>query len=202
MKHSVPDGRTRRAIANRESILEAANEIFLTKGYFDNTMMDISQKAGVGYGTLYTHFNGKEDILKHLIDEVASDFDQIVSVPYHPKSANEVEQRISQELEYLLNLAVKHRPILKVSYQAMGISQDIKDHWNQIFKKHIHKAMHDYSYSFSKGLTKAELDPKIVAKSIVFLAKEFFWDVVLEKENSIENVSKNIAALFIFGAYR
>lgn len=189
-------------MANRQAILKAAREIFLENGFDDNTMLEISQRAGVGYGTLYTHFKGKDDILRHLIDEIATDFGRLVNIPYRPESAKEVEERIAQEINYLLNLALKHRAILKVSYQAMGQSQVIKDHWNSIFDRHVNKAIEDYSYSFEKGLTKTGLTPHIVAKSCVFMIKEFFWEVVLEKEDDIDKISKEVAYLFLHGAYR
>jgi AcrR family transcriptional regulator len=202
LKNSDTDGRTRRGTANRQAILNAAKKIFLEKGFDDNTMLEISQIAGVGYGTLYTHFNGKDDILKHLIDEIASDFSRLVNIPYRPESAKEVEIRIAKEIKYLLKLAQKHKAILKVAYQAMGQSQVIKEHWNLIFESHISKAIDDYSYSFKKGLTKTGLTPRIVAKANVFIIKEFFWDVVHEKETDIDKISKEVAYLFLHGAYR
>ena len=202
MKYPVTDGRTRRGIANREAILRAAREIFLENGFDDNTMLEISQRAGVGYGTLYTHFKGKDDILRCLIDEIASDFDHLVNIPYRPENAKEVEERIAQEITYLLNLALKHRDILKVAYQAMGQSQVIKDHWDLIFERYINKSIEDYSYSFEKGLTKTGLTPHIVAKVCVFIIKEFFWDVVLEKEFDIDKIGKEVSYIFLHGAYR
>lgn len=202
MNHLVKDGRSRRGIANKKSILGAAREIFQEKGYDDNTMLDISRKAGVGYGTLYTHFKGKDDILMHLIDGINADFEQVISKPYQPDTAKDVEQRTAQEISYLLNLAVKHMSILKVAYQAMGQSQIIKEHWDNIFERHIKKAMEDYYYSYKKGLTKTGLTPHIIVKAHIFIIKEFFWDVVLEKEDDIDRISKDIAALFLYGAYR
>ena len=200
--HTITDGRKRRSFASRKAILKAAREIFLEKGYSNNTMMEISVRAAVGYGTLYTHFSGKDDILNHLINEISEDFRRLVNLPYNPESVRDVELRISQEIAYLLKLAQKHRPILRVTYQAMGLSQSVRNYWEKIFQQHIDKAVHDYSYSFSKGLTKTGLDPAIVAKSCVFMIKEFFWAVVLEKEDDIENIGKNVASLFLHGAYR
>lgn len=201
-KHTITDGRKRRSFASRSAILKAAREIFLEKGYNNNSMLDISVKAGVGYGTLYTHFTGKDDILNHLINEISEDFGRLVNLPYNPESTKDVELRISQEIAYLLKLAKKHRSILRVTYQAMGLSESVREHWDHIFQQYIDKAISDYAYSFSRGLTKTGLDPSIVAKSCVFMIKEFFWAVVLEREYDIDNISKNVAALFLYGAYR
>ncbi len=202
MKQKITDGRKRRSHASQQSILAAAKEIFLEHGYNNNSMMDISRQAGVGYGTLYTHFSGKDDILNHLIDEIADDFSKIVNIPYTPQSSQDVETRISQEIIYLLQLAKKHRDLLKVTYEATGQSDVVREHWNGIFQKHIDKSIDDYSYSIEKGLAKSGFEKRIVAQSIVYMVKEFFWAVVLGKEDDIETISKNVTSLFLYGVYR
>lgn len=202
MRKKTTDGRTRRKIANRQAILGAARDIFLTKGYTDNTMLDISQKAGVGYGTLYGHFNGKDDMLKHLIAEVVTEFNRIIYLPYKPETIEDVKLRQAQEAKYVLELAKANSDILQIAYEAMGRSKTIKDYLEEQFEEYINKATEDLSYSRSKGFTKSGLDTRLAAKSIVYMTREFFWDVVLEKETDIEAISNNITAIYLSGAYR
>ncbi len=202
MKHTVADGRKRRGLANRQSILKAAEEIFLKSGYSDNTMMDISRKAGVGYGTLYTHFKGKDDILKNLMNEIAEDFNKILYRPYEPNSIHEVEQRQVQEIRHVLQLAVKHRLLLQIIYQAMGRSSTIQNYLEDLFQQYIDKAVEDYAYSCNKGLAKMHIRHEVAAKTIVYMIKEYFWDVVLDRENDIETISKNITSIYLHGAYK
>ncbi|MFO7952161.1 MAG: TetR/AcrR family transcriptional regulator [Bacillota bacterium] len=200
MGQKAVDGRTRRKMANRQAILKAAKDVFLTKGYTNNTMMEISQKAGVGYGTLYSHFKGKDDMLKSLIAEVVSEFNSIISLPYQPETIEDVEFRQVRETRYLLQLAMDNRHILQIAYEAMGRSETIKTSLDDQFKVYIDKAIEDLSYLCKKGLTKAGLNKELAAKSIVYLSKEFFWDVVLENESDIEAISKNITAIYLYGA--
>ena len=44
----------------RKTILEAAEQLFLTKGYDNTTMQDVAEKAGYSKGTLYNTFETKE----------------------------------------------------------------------------------------------------------------------------------------------
>ena len=44
----------------RKTILEAAEKLFLTKGYDNTTMQDVAEKAGYSKGTLYNTFETKE----------------------------------------------------------------------------------------------------------------------------------------------
>jgi AcrR family transcriptional regulator len=48
---------------NRESILEVAREAFTRSGA-DASLDEIAKQAGVGPGTLYRHFPGREELLK------------------------------------------------------------------------------------------------------------------------------------------
>ncbi|MCR5267928.1 MAG: TetR/AcrR family transcriptional regulator [Lachnospiraceae bacterium] len=54
----------------REEILDAAEELFVTKGYEQATTVDIMQKVGIAKGTLYYHFTSKEEILDALIERM------------------------------------------------------------------------------------------------------------------------------------
>ncbi len=53
----------------KEKIFNAAIDIISQKGFYKATMDEIADKAGVAKGTLYYHFNSKDDILIFLIDE-------------------------------------------------------------------------------------------------------------------------------------
>jgi AcrR family transcriptional regulator len=45
-----------------DAILDAAYDVFSTKGYHNSTVDDIAQQAGVSKGTCYQYFTGKEEL--------------------------------------------------------------------------------------------------------------------------------------------
>lgn len=51
----------------KERVLEAALEVFSQKGFHPATMDEIAEKAGVGKGTLYRHFETKEKLFSELV---------------------------------------------------------------------------------------------------------------------------------------
>lgn len=52
----------------KNEILDAADELFVQKGFDGTSTNDILQKVGIARGTLYYHFKSKEDIMDALID--------------------------------------------------------------------------------------------------------------------------------------
>ncbi|MDX1934081.1 MAG: TetR/AcrR family transcriptional regulator [Capsulimonadales bacterium] len=54
----------------RQLILESAQRLFLHYGYKKTTIDDIAQEAGIGKGTVYLYFDGKEEILLTIAAEV------------------------------------------------------------------------------------------------------------------------------------
>ena len=58
------------ALQTTESLLDAALDVFLDKGYSATTLQDIAEHAGVTRGALYWHFKGKEDVYRGLFERV------------------------------------------------------------------------------------------------------------------------------------
>ena len=52
----------------RNEILDAVDELFGQKGFDGTSTNDILEKVGIARGTLYYHFESKEDIMDALID--------------------------------------------------------------------------------------------------------------------------------------
>ncbi len=58
------------AIERRNEILDAAEELFVTKGYDKTSTNDILDRVGIARGTLYYHFKSKEEILNAMIERI------------------------------------------------------------------------------------------------------------------------------------
>src|SRR3989304_10445558 len=69
------------AVANRERILEAAREVFARRGLAAE-VREIAEQAGVGIGTLYRHFEGREGLLAALLKETKQALLQRLQAPW------------------------------------------------------------------------------------------------------------------------
>lgn len=55
------------ASVRRDEILDAAEQLFVTKGFDGTSTGDILERVGIARGTLYYHFGSKEEILDAMI---------------------------------------------------------------------------------------------------------------------------------------
>jgi AcrR family transcriptional regulator len=68
--------REREKLARRETIIEAAKELFYQKGFPDTTMEEIASAAEVSKGTLYLYFSSKDELYVSIILEGFQIIDQ------------------------------------------------------------------------------------------------------------------------------
>lgn len=85
----------------RERILDEAYELFLMKGFQSTKIIDISEAAGIGKGTVYEYFDSKEEIIYELFKTRAAG-------PYQdlPRLINKertCEDKIKAYVEFELN---------------------------------------------------------------------------------------------------
>lgn len=53
----------------KQLLLEAAREVFSRRGYHEATIGDITAEAGVGKGTFYLYFRGKEELFQEVVKD-------------------------------------------------------------------------------------------------------------------------------------
>ncbi len=58
----------------REKIMQAARELFNTKGFNATTISDLVEATGMQKGSLYFHFSGKEAIAREVLAEATDEF--------------------------------------------------------------------------------------------------------------------------------
>ena len=63
----MEDGTLSKGERTRQSILQAAYELFLEKGYAATSMRAIAERTGLALGGIYNHFENKEAIFSELI---------------------------------------------------------------------------------------------------------------------------------------
>ena len=62
--------------ASKEKIIDAALELFATRGYLATSITAIGQRAGISKGLMYHYFESKEQLLREMINDLMSQGEQ------------------------------------------------------------------------------------------------------------------------------
>jgi len=187
-----------RSRITRKLILDTALEVFLAEGYTKTTIAKISEQAKVGYGTVYSHFKGKDDILNKVVDNVLTEFYNLLAVPFAPATLQDARKAYYELVLTSFRLSEQHRPIMKVYQEALGQSTSIEEHWQSVIDRFIKSSANSFAYTQQKKLS-SDFDIQIVAKAYILLVDRFIWEVVNEHENNLEYIADTIIEMLFHG---
>ncbi len=105
----------------RRAILRAAADVFVEQGFHAARIQDIAERARIGVGTVYNHFEQKEDVLQALLEEhTAALAERFTAHAAGLDFATDLERRLSRMLAY----KDEHRAffVLVMEYGLMGPS--------------------------------------------------------------------------------
>lgn len=68
------------ALATRNALLDAAEQVFLRQGVAGTSLNDIAEAAGTTRGAIYWHFKDKADLFNAMMDRVALPLQQALSL--------------------------------------------------------------------------------------------------------------------------
>jgi len=109
--------------ATRRRLLAAAEELFGTLGYHETTVARLTEAAGVGLGTFYLHFPGKQELLAELVHRTTRRLTALVAA-----AVDGVEHRLAQEVLALRAFFVfigRHGRMYRVVQEAEFVSREI-----------------------------------------------------------------------------
>lgn len=131
----------------RERILDAALNVFSTKGYHDTRLDEIVDESGTSKGSIYFYFPNKEKLFTALVDKFANIIERKVREAVHDDEPG--IQRVQAALEAVLNTFGKYRRPAKVLLvQASGLGQifeekrmDVHNRFSDLIKEYLDEAV-------------------------------------------------------------
>src|SRR5512143_3975970 len=89
----VKERREREKLETRDKILDAARELFITRGYEGVSMRKVAEKIEYSPTAIYVHFADKEDLFHQLCQE---DFARLAAVFHGAGMPSDPVERIQQ----------------------------------------------------------------------------------------------------------
>ncbi|MEH7235871.1 TetR/AcrR family transcriptional regulator [Bacillus sp. JJ1562] len=196
------DGRHLRAMKTRYKIINSARHVFLREGFQNTTIKQIIEHAQIGYGTAYSHFDGKDDILIFLMEDVMKEFFEIAHTPFFPSTREEAKEIILGQILRFLKIAETERDIMKVFSEGIGISPIANEKWEDIRQGFIQSITKDITYSQRNGLARTDLKAEIAARMWFYANEMYQWEIVFEKNKSpMEEIAETIVTIYVDAIY-
>ncbi|WP_051276388.1 TetR/AcrR family transcriptional regulator [Desulfovirgula thermocuniculi] len=142
--------KTARGKATFRRLLEAAEEVFGEKGYFEASVTDIITRAGVAQGTFYLYFRTKKDIFRHLILHLHHEVRKNVQM-----AVAHLSDRIEAEKQGMLafhRFILKHRNLYRLLRDLELVDEDL-------FKWYYKSFAERYAKRLAEAIEKGEIRP-------------------------------------------
>ncbi|MBA4417392.1 MAG: hypothetical protein C0392_05725 [Syntrophus sp. (in: bacteria)] len=103
----------------RDSIIETSIKQFLAKGFVGTSVIEISRAVGIAKGTVYCHFESKEQILDSILDKYAKEFLD-GAIDEVSKCEGDFLTRFKVFFKYTTEFGRDHRELMLVWHTLLG----------------------------------------------------------------------------------
>lgn len=203
MKNSTLSSRKHRSLETKKKLLHSGYTIFINNGFQKTTITQIIKHAETGYGTAYVYFKNKDDLLISLMEDVMNRFYNIAERSFSPQTKEEARIMIQNQVRAFLQLANEERAILQVVEEAIGLSREIRQKWDEIRERFITSIKQDITYSQESGLAPPNLNKEIVARGWFSMNESFLWTITQnDKKINLEEIVYTLTEMYTTGLYK
>jgi TetR/AcrR family fatty acid metabolism transcriptional regulator len=192
----------RQRLEREDLILQAAEDIFAEKGYYNTAMDEIAARVGIAKGTLYLHFACKEDMVVALLKRKLQTFkDKIESITNEEGTAR--EKLVAILYIMYTDVVDSHYRLIFSFYHSSDIPPllrekraEINDLFSQIARS--------ISFLIDEGKANGDLDASIPTEIIVsiffsLLPPPAYKRLVVEGSMQPEKLAAYIERVFFHG---
>lgn len=191
------------ALQTRENLLNAGRIIFLEKGFQKATMTQINELAKTGYGTAYLYFRNKDELFTALMENIMKKMYEVADRPFQPQTKQEAYAQIKEQTRLFLQLALEEKEMMQAIKEATGVSEIVREKWNQIRLRFITGITKDITQVQQSGLARIKVNTVLIAKGWFYMNEQLMWDLVLNAiTDDINDIAETITDLYTGGLYK
>ncbi|GAA2714371.1 TetR/AcrR family transcriptional regulator [Actinoplanes palleronii] len=152
---------TARGRRTRDALLAAGRELLEARGWAGFTPEQVAQAAGVSYGTFYTYFESKDDLLRAVVRAVAEELftESLVG----PDAAGDPYARIVEANRGYLKAWRGASRVLRLVEQGADTDDTLRQMLLEVRELYVHRGAEGLRRLQEAGLANPELDPRLTA---------------------------------------
>ncbi len=179
--HKMPR-KVREKLARKREILDAALELFVTKGYSHTSMQEIAKRAEFAVGTLYKFFPTKKDLYKELMLEKAKEIHKAIMAAFD--EASDPFQIIKKVIEAKVKILRENALLVKVYFSEIweakfGLKSTLTKEIREMYGEYLKRLEEVFNTGVKCGIFEP-IDPRFYA-----IAFDGFTNAIIVE--SIEN---------------
>ena len=132
--------KTKVGLSKMNKLIEAAEELFTTKGFYQTSISDICKSAKTAVGTFYIYFDTKTDIYRYMMEKYERAIKHQLSDAI--KDCTSRQEREREGIKCFIKYAVRTPNIYNIIWGSLSVDR-------QLFN--------DYYISFAESYTKSLL---------------------------------------------
>ena len=192
-----PASPKRRTAPPFETIVEAAAELFGSKGYANTSMQDVADRVRIAKPTLYVHSKSKLGLLEAVYDQVLTDGDEVLTIA---EEVLDPRQRLETFIARWTELTIRRRTLVHAFFaNETELPAHLAEHYRAWSAISLHRIRAMVTRGQDAGAFRADLDATTVAFAIVSATQ---WTVRWwreEGDRGLDEVIRTQAALVLDG---
>lgn len=173
---------TERGRRTRTGLLDAGRALFEERGFAETGIDDVAGRAGVSHGTFYTYFDGKEALLREIVDAVVRDIFAAGRVGALVPEDDAYARIEAANRLYLQSLTTNAR-ILRVLETVGDTHEGFRRLRIQLREGFVSRGMEGLVRLQQAGLADATLPPRATASALGAMVEAFahLWQDPVEE---------------------
>jgi AcrR family transcriptional regulator len=166
--------------ARRQSLVDAASELFAQKGYHATTVDDITRGAGVAKGTFYLYFSEKREVYYEVVRAFMNLIKDIGGkVGENPASPNEFYERAEAAANELMGVFLDNHELARLAYrESMGLDKELESMVSRFYREVAEVEAKNIRTAQDLGMIRRDIDPLLVAYSHIGIVERVLLAIV------------------------
>lgn len=157
--------RSGRGEQTRARLLEAAEEVFAEQGFYEASIVKITERAGVAQGTFYLYFGSKQEIFEQLVDDLNRRIRRTLAAAVSGCTSRVEAERAG--LAAYLRFSAEHSTLYRIIHQADIVSPGA-------MRRHYERLARPYARGLKEAMDSGEIapaDPDVLAWALMAIGE-------------------------------
>ena len=181
----------------KKILLRCAKEIFSEKGYYQTSISNIIERAGVARGTFYLYFQSKRDVFNSILDELVKALGEIMK-PIDLNSSTPPLEQLRNILRSIAILALEDPDMPRILLnRAIGLDKEFDMKLREFYGAVQGKVESALQHGIALGLVR-KCNTQMTACCILGCVKEVI-EFISSEPKTISQLDRFLDEILTFG---